>query len=451
VPTPVWQIALQFPQPARVEERLYDLQLVIELDFPVHVASLSTHVAAYKVHGAPEILNRYYPELKRRDFLSAATIGHSRFSTNTLPTVLRAQPFSLLGHNGEINTIARLREEALMLGIPLPPGGSDSQDLNRTLEGLIRRFGLTLFEAMEMVFPPIVSETDKMAPELASMYDFFRRFLTASAQGPAAIIARHRDACIFSVDAMGLRPLWFGETDKEYFASSEVGSFRGRNPRRPRRSPRRKARSPAPRPQGPGPRTPGAAAGESRPLSPPHRPGGARQGAGARGRSALPRLPTRGRGQPTPSMGGGEGEQKRMAPLPPRQPVALAWKGSDVRNLKEAAKSGTDPIASLGYDGPLAALSLGRQNLSDYFKEQVAVVTNPAIDRERETEHFSTRVTLGARPNLRGPARRAVRLEVPLLTGGRRLGQDPADEPVAAAIGSCTLEALLDAFGAAAK
>ena len=59
----------------------------------MHVASLSTHVAAYKVHGAPEILNRYYPELKRRDFFSAATIGHSRFSTNTLPTVLRAQPF----------------------------------------------------------------------------------------------------------------------------------------------------------------------------------------------------------------------------------------------------------------------------------------------------------------------------------------------------------------------
>ena len=59
--------------------------------------------------------------------------------------------------------------------------------------------------------------------------------------------------------------------------------------------------------------------------------------------------------------------------------AALAWKGSDVRNLKDAAKTGADPIASLGYDGPLAALAPGRQNLSDYFKEQVAVVTNPAI------------------------------------------------------------------------
>ena len=54
------------------------------------------------------------------------------------------------------------------------------------------------------------------------------------------------------------------------------------------------------------------------------------------------------------------------------------------------ASNGAEPIGSLGYDGPLAALSPERQNLADYFKETVAVVTNPAIDREREIEHFST-------------------------------------------------------------
>ncbi|HEX9078678.1 MAG TPA: glutamate synthase, partial [Desulfuromonadaceae bacterium] len=201
----IWQLALLDPRPADTARLLFDLQVALEEEFPVQVASLSNHVAAYKVHGAPEILSRYYPELKRRDFLSSVTIGHSRYSTNTLPTVLRAQPFSLLGHNGEINTIARLREEARMLGIPLPPGGSDSQDLNRTLEGLICRDRLSLFEAMEMVFPPIFSAMDAMEPEQRAMYGWFRRFLTASAQGPAAIIARHADRCVFSVDAMGLR------------------------------------------------------------------------------------------------------------------------------------------------------------------------------------------------------------------------------------------------------
>ncbi|HZM24731.1 MAG TPA: glutamate synthase-related protein, partial [Anaerolineales bacterium] len=59
-----------------------------------------------------------------------------------------------------------------------------------------------------------------------------------------------------------------------------------------------------------------------------------------------------------------------------------------------------DPISSLGYDGPLAPLSKERQNIADYFKEAVAVVTNPAVDREREVEHFSTQSVLGARPPL---------------------------------------------------
>ena len=207
-----WQVALLCPEPAEAACQLFNLQVELEREFPVHVASLATDVAAYKVHGAPEVLPRYYPELKRREFHSAVTIGHSRYSTNTLPTVLRAQPFSLLGHNGEINTIARLREEARMMGIVLPFGGSDSQDLNRILEGLICRYGLTLFEAMELVFPPVFSAMEQMAPELQAMYGWFRRHLSASAQGPAAIIARHRELCVFSVDAMGLRPLWVGET-----------------------------------------------------------------------------------------------------------------------------------------------------------------------------------------------------------------------------------------------
>ena len=67
------------------------------------------------------------------------------------------------------------------------------------------------------------------------------------------------------------------------------------------------------------------------------------------------------------------------------------------------ASNGAEPIGSLGYDGPLAALSPERQNLADYFKETVAVVTNPAIDREREIEHFSTRAVFGRRPSLHAP------------------------------------------------
>src|SRR5688500_7277069 len=79
---------------------------------------------------------------------------------------------------------------------------------------------------------------------------------------------------------------------------------------------------------------------------------------------------------------------------------AFGWGREDREWVLELAKSGSDPISSLGYDGPLAPLSKERLNVSDYFKEAVAVVTNPAIDREREMEHFSTQAVIGARPPL---------------------------------------------------
>ena len=105
------------------------------------------------------------------------------------------------------------------------------------------------------------------------------------------------------------------------------------------------------------------------------------------------------------------------------------------------------PISSLGYDGPLAPLSLSRQNLADYFKEQVAVVTNPAIDREREAEHFSTRVFIGPRPTLRGPLQPAVELALPLLLGGTRLAAGEDHSAIARRFGTCTLESLLAQIG----
>ena len=432
-----WQVALLLPDPAAAPALLYDLHIGLETDLPVHVASLSGHVASYKVHGAPEILSRYYPELKRRDFLSAVTIGHSRFSTNTLPTVERAQPFSLLGHNGEINTIARLREEAQMLGIPLPAGGSDSQDLNRTLEGLIHRYGLTLFEAMEMIFPPIVSEMAHLPEELQATYGFFRRFWQASAQGPAAVIARHRDACVFSVDAMGLRPLWFGETDKEWFISSELGVV-----------PHEEILA-DPKPLAPGEKlgvrtVPGK---KLQVLAHPELQREVGRLFRRRTRLSIQRTAlTFGASLPEPSLAPEPSSRQGDSFLRENLLSAFAWKNSDLRNLKEMAKSAQDPIASLGYDGPLAALAVTRQNLPDYFKEQVAVVTNPAIDREREAEHFSTRIALGPRPRLKGGARRAVALDIPLLTGGRRLGHDAADAETARRFGTCTLEALLAHF-----
>ena len=86
-------------------------------------------------------------------------------------------------------------------------------------------------------------------------------------------------------------------------------------------------------------------------------------------------------------------------------------------------------IRSLGHDAPLAALNPERKNLADYMKESVAVVTNPAIDRDRETEHFSTRVIIGKRPSLlvHEEVSEIIEFSSPLLIEGKQ-GNDVSDE-----------------------
>ena len=112
----------------------------------------------------------------------------------------------------------------------------------------------------------------------------------------------------------------------------------------------------------------------------------------------------------------------------PEEPVKVAdsvlasfgWQRDDVKLVQQMASNGAEPIGSLGYDGPLAALSPERQNLADYFKETVAVVTNPAIDREREVEHFSTRTVFGRRPSIHaaGEDTGTTETALPVILGG---------------------------------
>ena len=71
--------------------------------------------------GAPEVLGAYYPDLRDERFETIGCFGHNRYSTNTWPSFKRVQPFSALGHNGEINTIEQLRQEAKMLAVPIRP------------------------------------------------------------------------------------------------------------------------------------------------------------------------------------------------------------------------------------------------------------------------------------------------------------------------------------------
>jgi glutamate synthase (NADPH/NADH) large chain len=392
------------------------------------VVSWSSHTVVYKVRGDAAALAAYYLDLGDPRLTTAFAMGHLRFSTNTQSAFDRVQPFALLGHNGEINTIARLREEALHLGFDLPPGGSDSQDLDRFLLGLIGRHGLTLLEAMSLVFPPVPTLLAQVPETERAVLAVGRDALGPVAQGPAAIVARHGDEVVCSLDALGLRPLWFVPARDAYWVTSErtIVPF--------------EALADEPRPLAPGEKV----AFLVRPGRPPQVLDDAalraeacrRLAARGLGRPALPEPPS---AAPTP-LGW------PLSDRPDALPALFGWDQEDVEICRLMADTGVDPIGSLGYDGPLAALAEERRQVSDFLHETVAVVTNPAIDREREGEHFSLDVLLGVRPPLPGERRRpgpAVRLERPLVLEPVPVGDLAADGPALRAAAAKSRLALL--------
>ena len=427
-----WQIGGLVADPER-SERVFELMIELERELGFHIPSFSSATCVYKVMGAPKVLGEYYPDLRDERFETIGCFGHNRYSTNTWPSFKRVQPFSVLGHNGEINTIAQLRQEAKMLGVPIEPGASDSQDLNRVIDTLIRRDGLSLAEAMEMVVPPIVNEVRSLPAELHSFYMYLRQAMGPFAQGPVALIARHRDECVFSADALGLRPLWKVETPSDYIFSSEPGVVSVHD------------MVSEPLPLGPGEKFL-VTIDEERRKATLHehvdmqrlvakrwseRAGGERgagQGSSGSGRSAeeglMPEwdraLVTGGPLEGTEIPGYTSAGPADPVQVEDRVLAGFGWQRDDVKLCQQMASNGAEPIGSLGYDGPLAALSPERQNLADYFKETVAVVTNPAIDREREIEHFSTRAVFGRRPAIDDLASDTgiVETSFPVILGG---------------------------------
>jgi glutamate synthase (NADPH) large chain len=411
-----WQVCGLVADASHRDRVLFDLLSELEQRLGVHVPSFSATTCVYKVMGAPKVLGSYYPDLNDERLETIGCFGHNRYSTNTWPSFKRVQPFSVLGHNGEINTIEQLRQEARMLGVPIPPGNSDSQDLNRTIDTLVSRDGLSLAEAMEMVVPPIFEEIRALPEELHGFYMYLHQAMGPFAQGPVALIARHTDECVFSADALGLRPLWQVETGEDFVFSSEPGVV-----------------SVSEMISEPKPLAPGEKAlveidrERKRSLLWPHdemlrvvrdrwlRRNGV-EGVGPYDRALETGGPLEGGEVPGYSDAGPEEPVK----VSDRVLAGFGWQRDDVKLVQQMASNGAEPIGSLGYDGPLAALSPERQNLADYFKETVAVVTNPAIDREREVEHFSTRAVFGRRPSLDAADvdTGTVETSLPVILGG---------------------------------
>lgn len=479
-PPAFWQIA-GYSDVTDLDRRLLRLQTALETRHPIQFSSLSSHTVVYKMRGSVEALSHYFPDLQDHNYDTAIVLCHARYSTNTVSTFERAQPFAILGHNGEINTINRLRVEAQQIGATLAKDGSDSQDLDRVTHTLCADYGLDLIEAMEMVFPPVPHEVELFPADLRAAYLRLRQAFGPYAQGPAGIIARYGNTIVASVDALGLRPLWFSETEKEYIFSSERGAIplenmvadarplapgekmailfqRGENPvvlnhtqirqhvmvQAYQREAPQLARMywsswlpPSPRPDAPAPDR--AFAREIRVLT-------AEAPVALGVEQAIPVATF----DPTLS----QFPWNHVDARPIEQPI-LAANGWLKDHLNEVASLVSDKkddlVSSLGYDGPLAAMSKVRVNLADYFKESVAVVTNPAIDHARESEAFSTSSMVGACPAIGkapNPTDILVVLDVPILLGGlQHLASPEVLQRVARQFGTLTIEELLSSFG----
>ena len=400
-----WQIAAISKQPGvKVADHLYELHIAIETQYYVHVATLSNVTAAYKVMGAASILPAYFNDTRDPLFAAQVTIGHNRYSTNTQSSFFRVQPFSLLGHNGEINTVKKMRYEADMIGVPLVDNGSDSQDMNRTIENFIHRFDMSLFEAMELMFPPIHHEMKQLRPELQDLYVYFRQIWGHYAQGPAGIVSRYGNECVFSVDALGLRPVWMVESEASLYFSSEQGVI-----------------------------TADEMVSDPKPIAPGEKIGvvlTAGEHVQVIPYTSLQTIVLERAKQKVTFDGlrkhltyttiGVEATPGTTIEATDSVYSSFGWDRDGITMIETMAETGNEPIRSLGHDSPHAALNPERVNIPDFIKESVAVVTNPAIDRDREMEHFSTRIVIGPRPAVQSDPNAMPRLEIlyPLLLEG---------------------------------
>ena len=400
----------------RIENRIRKSNIPTREDF--YIVSLSTKNIVYKGMLSSSQPRNYFPHLPTSYFTSGLALVHSRFSTNTFPTWGLAQPFRLLAHNGEINTIRGNRgwmeaRESVLSSPALgdireirpivQPGMSDSASLDNVLEFLLMS-GLSLPHAMAMLVPESFNEKNPISEDLKAFYEY-HSILMEPWDGPAALLFSDGRYAGGMLDRNGLRPARYLITQGGMMVvASEVGVM-------------------------------------------DFEPGDIKE---------------KGRLQPGKILlidtEKGEiyydGElKKQLAEAKPYR-TWLAGNRIELDELKSGRKvshsvenydsmlrifgyskedverlivpmctTGAEPINSMGNDTPLAVLSDKPQLLYNYFRQQFAQVTNPPIDPIREELVMSLTEYIGAvGMNILTPSEnhcKMVRLNHPILNNAQ--------------------------------
>ncbi len=223
-----------------LEKKLYLLRKHTERkvqDEEFYICSLSTKTIVYKGMLTPEQIRRYYIDLSDPDLKSSVAMVHSRFSTNTVPMWKLAQPFRMLCHNGEINTInanrswMRARESILKnktfsdiedISPIVQPGMSDSASMDNVFE-FMTLSGLSMSNAMSMLIPESWNSKNPIPDSLKAYYEYNSIYMEPW-DGPAAVLFTDGKLSGGMLDRNGLRPVRYTITnDGLMIMASETG------------------------------------------------------------------------------------------------------------------------------------------------------------------------------------------------------------------------------------
>ena len=402
--------------PLAFDRRLYVLRRQFERQQTgAYVCSLSSRTIVYKGMMLVTQLRAFYDDLQAEDYQSCLAMVHSRFSTNTTPSWEKAHPHRMLLHNGEINTIRgnedrmHAREETMRSPVMgdavrrvfpvVTAGGSDSQMLDNTFEFLaMNELPLPL---CGMILLPEPWQGQRNASPWRDMYRYWATMMEPW-DGPAAVLYSDGDVVCASLDRNGLRPLRCAMTDdRRLILASEAGVLHEESAHIVRRW-RLKAGSLLVADLHTGQLREGDAVKADFARQQPY----AQWMQGALRLADLP------------------GAVQAPSPMAEEQCLrlckAFGYTQEDLQDvLLPMAQTGAEPIASMGADEPIAALSTAHPPLFDYFKQRFAQVTNPPIDALREAIKTDCSIYLGDDGNLLAPGAencQVIELDSPVLT-----------------------------------
>ncbi len=344
-----------------------------------YICSLSNTNIVYKGMLSSMQVRQYFPDLTNPYLTSGLALVHSRFSTNTFPTWSLAQPFRLLAHNGEINTIRgnrgwmKARESVLSskalgdakaISPIVQPGMSDSASLDNVLEFFVMS-GLSLPHAMSVLVPESFNDKNPISEDLKAFYEY-HSILMEPWDGPAALLFSDGRFAGGMLDRNGLRPARYTITKNDTMVvASEVGVMDF--------DPTEIAEK--------GRLQPGKILlidtqegriyydGEIKKQLASENP--YRQWLSTN-RIQLEKLKS------------GRHVANNVDDLLQKE-IMFGYGAEDINStIIPMAVNGQEPTASMGNDTPLAVLSDRPQVFFNYFRQQFAQVTNPAIDSIRE-------------------------------------------------------------------